>query len=138
MVAEPFDGERNADGRKRLAFAEGRRFNARTVRNTLNVTVTSKWQPTRQDASSFLTEEEIQIGESDAQFQNADPPMQLNLLPDSNVTVRRQGQPPKWPGLSFSTGGGTEIDESDEQNQNASSSITDRSEPDSNATVERD
>jgi hypothetical protein len=85
-----------------------------------------------------LSEEGMQIDESDEQTKNGAPSTNESREPDSNVTVERDLHPEKqyWPSLS--TEEGMQIDESDEQLQNADSSIEESRESDSNVTLERD
>jgi hypothetical protein len=62
-----------------------------------------------------VTDEGMQIDESDEQYKNADSSMNESLEPDSNVTAERDLHPWKQSGPSLSTEDGMQMDESDKQ-----------------------
>jgi hypothetical protein len=79
-----------------------------------NVTVERCSQPQKQPSLSILTDEGMQIDESDEQSANADFSIRKSLEPIANVTVERPTQSRKQFSLSTSTDEGMHSDESDE------------------------
>jgi competence CoiA-like predicted nuclease len=84
-----------------------------------NVIVERELHPKKLRSQIFLTEEGIQIDESDEHLKNAKRSMYESLESDSNVIVERDLQQLKQPWQIFLTEEGIQIDESDEQSVNA-------------------
>jgi hypothetical protein len=85
---------------------------------------------------SSLTEEGMQIDESDEQESNANAPIDESLESDSNVNVERDSHSQKHCLPIVSTDEGMQIDESDEQEENTDSPIDETFEPLSKTTSE--
>jgi hypothetical protein len=75
--------------------------------------------PAKHDRQSVVTDEGIEIDESDEQPKNTKPRMDQSREPDSNVTVERDRHPQKQFPQIVSTDEGMLIDESAEHPQNA-------------------
>jgi hypothetical protein len=91
----------------------------------------------KQRLHSFVTEEGLQIDESNGQWAIADFPKKSHFEPGSNVTVVEDLHTQKHNSQNFSTDAGMQIDESDEQFAKTPEPRQGSLEPDSNVSVER-